>query len=444
MNQNNRLEYNVSHETLYSLIKICLLVVLIVSVISPINYNAIETVTGLTTDEYLLIEKDSEMILAGENYNKVTGIASITKLMSYYVFMEKIEKDKIDIDKAMVPISDEIVDNLAKNSDLSGVYFDYNQKYPLKTMLNLMLVYSDNGATKAIAEFLFKDEETAVKYMNDKAMELGMSNTRYYNTTGLTMRDYKNAQLNGSSPKDYNVSTAKEQLILAKSILKNEPQILDIVSKSYVTFKGTKLYNFDLMLKDGPYEYPGVKGLKTGSSLEAGYCFLGYFIDPITNKEYLSIVLDSSSQTKRFNDTTHLYNWLGTTEMKTIIEKDQKFNINIKGATKSIYEVKSNAQYQIPNGDENILERQQFVYNPQYFDENNKLITDIPAGETIGSYVYALADDDADGNEFESLTSEPNKIKVQVISDQKIKKEGIISKIFTGITNFYINVFETI
>lgn len=407
------------------------------------SFFAIEKIAGLTTDKYLLIDKDSEMILAGENYDTVSGIASITKLMSYDVYMDKITADKIDLKKTMIPVSDEIIDNLANDSALSGVFFNYGSKYPLNQMLDLMMVYSDNGATKAIGEYLFGSEEEAVVAMNKKAKKLGMEDTHYFNTTGLTMVDYKDAILKGTKKTDYNTSTAREQLVLAESVLDSYPQVLDIVGKSTIKFEGTELPSFNLMLPGLSYDYEGVAGLKTGSSIEAGYCFIGYFIDPTTKKEYLSIVLNSTTTTKRFNDTTYMYEWLGDTEMETLKPKGQEMELRIKGAKQSNYQVSVDAEYQIPKADPFTIERKQFEYNPEYFNENNKLIKDIPAGEIVGSYVYSIAEDDIEDNYFESLSSEQNTLKIQVVSATDIKKEGFIGSIFTGITSLFENVFES-
>lgn len=440
--QKNNSKYNVSHETLYQLFKVTLLLIAIIPMTMP-SFFAIEEIPGLTTDKYLLIDKDSEMILAGENYDKVSGIASITKLMSYDVYMAKIKADKVDINKTMIPVSDEIIDNLAKDSALSGVYFDYGSKYPLSQMLDLMMVYSDNGATKAIGEYLFGTEEEAVVAMNKKAKQLGMENTHYFNTTGLTMGDYKDAMLKGTKETDYNKSTAREQLVLAESVLDTYPEILDIVGKSTIKFEGTELPSFNLMLPGLSYEYEGVEGLKTGSSIEAGYCFIGYFVDPDTEKEYLSVVLNSVSTTKRFNDTTYLYEWIGDTEMETLKPKGEELELRVKGGKKSNYTVSVAADYQIPVADPFTLERQKFEYNRKYFNENDKLVKDIPAGEVIGSYVYAIAEEDVEENNFELLSSEPNKLKIQVVSATDIKKEGFIGSIFTGITSLFENIFES-
>lgn len=446
---------NVSRETLLIVFKISL-AILVIFPITFTNMNAIETVSGLEADKYLLIDKDSNVILAGENYDEVAGIASITKVMSYYVYMDKITEDGIDIDSATVPISDEIVDNFAKDPALSGVYFDYGDEYPLQDMFDLMLVYSDNGATKAIGESIYGTEEAAVEAMNAKAKELGMDNTTYYNTTGLTMSDYKDAILDGTTEDDYNVSTAREQLILAEHVLADYPQILDYVGQSTVDFNGYTLSSFNLMLPDLAYDYPGVVGLKTGSSIEAGYCFLGYYIDQTTGKEYLSIVLNSSDQNKRFNDTTYLYNWITDTEFQTLMNADQEMELPIKGARGNFFTVKTNAEYQIPSSDRINLERMEFEYNSEYFDEDKVLTKDIPEGGVVGSYVYKVADyDEEEGsseegetseispedNQIESLDSQPNKIKFSVVSTNEIKKEGFIGSIFTSFSTFFVNVF---
>ncbi len=443
MMNNNYSKCNVSRETLFHLYKVTIVLFIIITFVSP-NMLAISTVPGLTTNNYLIIEKNSEVILAGENYDEPAGIASVTKLMSYYVYMDKITSDDVDIDNTIIPVSDQIVDVFASDPGLSGVYFDYGDEYPLPQMFDLMLVYSDNGATKAIGEYLYGTEELAVEAMNSKAKQLGMENTVYYNTTGLTMSDYKEAKLKGTKSSDYNISTAREQLIMVKSLLSDYPQVLDIVGKSFVEFDGYTLPSFNLMLPELDYDYPGVIGMKTGSSNEAGYCFLGYYINPITNKEYLSIVLGSESTTKRFNDTTYLYNWLDEVEMDTLMLENEELSLPIKGATKPIYQVKTNSNYELPQSSASYnLERNEFQYNTKYFDGNNKLIKDIPEGEVVGSFVFKLAEDEVSENVFESLNSEPNSIKFQVVSTEVIKKEGIIGSVITGISNFYVNVFES-
>lgn len=440
-NKNKRC--NVSHETLLHAYKVLFLFLVLIPIISP-SFLAISTVDGLTTNEYLLIDKQSKVILAGENYDTPSGIASISKIMSYYVYMDKITADNIDIESTTIPISDEIVDNISKNSELSGVYFDYNTELPLTEMFDLMLVYSDNGATMAIGEYLFGSEEAAVVAMNEKAQTLGLENTTYYNTTGLTMSDYQNAMLEGSKPTDYNVSTAREQLELAESLLQTYPQILDIVGKSYVNYNGYTLANFNLMLPELDYDYPGVVGLKTGSSNEAGYCFLGYYINEETNEEFLSIVLNSTDRNKRFTDTTIIYNWLNEQEMETIMPAGSEFDLNISGSADAVYKVHTKDDYYFPITSDLNLERNQFVYNQQYFDADNKLIKDIPAGEVIGSFTYQIADDNVEENIVETIQSPKNTLNFEVVSDKDIKVDSTLGALFTATVDYYIKLYEGI
>lgn len=434
---------NVSHETLLPAYKVLFSFLLLITILSP-NLLAISTVDGLTTENYLLIDKQSKMIIAGENYDTQSGIASISKLMSYYVYMDKITADSIDIDKTMIPISDEIIDNISKNSELSGVYFDYGTELPLSQMFDLMLVYSDNGATMAIGEYLFGSEEQAVVAMNEKVKTLGLENTVYYNTTGLTMSDYQDAMLEGSKPTDYNVSTAREQLILAENLLDDYPEILDIVGKSYINYGSYQLASFNLMLPDLDYDYPGVVGLKTGSSIEAGYCFLGYYINEETNEEYLSIVLNSQDRNKRFNDTTYIYNWLNEEEMKTIMAAGTTTNLKISGSANGFYDVQTKEDYYIPATTSFNLERNQFNYNQTYFNDQNELVKDIPAGEVIGSFTYKIAEDDEQEDIVESVDAVANTINIEVTSTEDIKVETKIGRIISSLVDFYINVYDSI
>lgn len=417
------------------LLQLLLIIVLIPNFMVPLF--AVGTINNVEATSYLLVDRKSEIVLAGENYDQIRGIASITKLMSYYIIMTKVKEENIDLDKTIIKVNDDVVDNISSNSSLSGVFFDYGTKLPLRTMLNLMMVYSDNGATIAVAEQLFGSEEEFVELMNQQVQEWGLKNTKYYNSTGLTMSDYGTMILNGASKSDYNKSTAKEQLFIANHVINDFPEILDIVSQPYYKYKGENLKSYDLMLEGLEYSYSGVKGMKTGSSIEAGYCFLGYYVDPTDQHEYLSIVLNSPTTMMRFNDTTHIYQWAENQEYSMLAKEGTKFKVDIKGSRGGATNLYTNSDTMVASESNPQLVKTGIIYNPEYFNESNYLIKDIPEGEVVASVVYTSAVDDY---KVDSLRGTNGQILINLTSKKEIKEQGIIGKIKSALIEFLSEV----
>ncbi len=119
-------------------------------------------------------------------------------------------------------------------------------------------------------------EKEFVKMMNEKAKELGLKNTVYYNSTGLTPRN-----ADGKSTGKENVSSAADMAKLAKYAYETFPELDEIAAMEKYTMSKTELQNERevlttncLKIFDSKYYYPACTGLKTGTTPEAGKCLL--------------------------------------------------------------------------------------------------------------------------------------------------------------------------
>lgn len=115
-----------------------------------------------------------------------------------------------------------------------------------------------NDATVALAERIGGTETAFVELMNKKAKELGLKNTNFKNTTGLDEANH--------------YSSANDMAIIAKELVKHE-KILEF-SSIYETYLRTDTDNKFWLVNTNKLVrfYPGVDGLKTGYTEEAGYC----------------------------------------------------------------------------------------------------------------------------------------------------------------------------
>ncbi len=160
-------------------------------------------------------------------------------------------------------------------------------------LLALALIPSDNTAVIALISSAGLSEDDFVVLMNNKAKELGLKNTVFYDATGLNSD---------------NVSTAKEVAYLLKKALSNKT--IAELTKNY-TYKVTTIQGREKNVKStnellNYNDKVEVIGGKTGFNDLAGYCLGTQFI--FNNQKYISVVLNASSLNNRFNDTVKLVN----------------------------------------------------------------------------------------------------------------------------------------
>lgn len=408
------------------------------SQISVISLSA-TTYPYVEADAAMLMDANSGSILYGDNIDQQVGIASISKLMALYVCFDEMKEQNIALtDKATVSARAALL----KSQDLSisGAYFEEGQQITYEELIKLSLIYSDNTAILVLAENLSGSEQAHVDKMNQKAVELGMENSNFVDVTGLTMSSYGEVALENTKSTDYNKSSARDIGILTYNLLADYPEITDITKQTSIDYNGETLPSYNQMLPGGTYEYPGVTGLKTGSSGEAGYCFVGLYTDK-NDTEYISVVLGAGDDEARFSQTAVLYDWINTESVITYLSKDQKLTVNLNGDNKRNRSVYPKDNIKIISGEDVDMTLQSISYNPDYFDKNNNLTAEIPAGETIFTANYVPL---AENTIPSSIYSTDEIFTIQYVSRETIKKENILSRGVNQVTGFFKSLYDSI
>ena len=210
--------------------------------------------------------------------------ASMTKLLAVYVIYDAIKAGEISLDTAVV-IS-ENVSKLSNNLEYSNVPLPLGISVTVRELLDMVIIWSACAATVALAERLCGSEPAFVSRMNEKVYVLDI-NAQFFDSFGVSAKNY-------ISPKG--------MAHLARRLMIDYPQILEVSSKSSVTFRGVKYDNTNKLLGD----YPGVDGLKTGYTNAALYCFTG------TAKRgdcRIIVVVMGASFESRFPDTKTLFDY---------------------------------------------------------------------------------------------------------------------------------------
>ena len=206
----------------------------------------------LSSPSCILTEAGTGRVIFEKNADERRPVASVTKIMTILLTLEAIDEGRVDADDSV------LVSPRASGMGGSQVFLDANRSYRLSDLLKSVIVASANDAAVALAEHLCGAEEAFVRRMNERAVELGLTNTHYVNCTGLpaeghytTARDvaHLSAQLD-RHPLYYTFST-----IWMDELRHSSGRI-------------TQLTNTNRLVRF----YPGCDGYKTGSTNEARYC----------------------------------------------------------------------------------------------------------------------------------------------------------------------------
>lgn len=170
--------------------------------------------------------------------------------------------------------------------------------------------------------------------MKEKLKEWGITGTKVVNVSGLDNSDLGGNIYPGSSPEDTNLFSALDIVTIARHLILDYPQVLDITSLSAYNFGGYIYYSTNQMLSDGTHARNGVDGLKTGTSDSAGASFVA--TTKQANMRIITVVLNANdgvtTPENRFVATNDLMNYVYSNfSLVPLVKKGQTFeNSNIK------------------------------------------------------------------------------------------------------------------
>ena len=238
--------------------------------------------SGTPVDEFfrpkadIVIDAHTGAILYGDNIDAPRDSGSMAKLMTVYVLLRAIKEGKLDYDTQITATERDVA--ISQNQKLSNSPIVAGAKYKVSTLLNMIFVPSSSAATIMIANKVSDgDPDKFLDLMNQRAQEIGMTNTKWNNPNGAPT-----AVLDGYyNPTRYdqhaiNQTTARDMAILGYHLVNEFPEILNYTKNAKITlFEGTDYEetheNYNYSLEGGRYSLKGADGLKTGSSPTADY-----------------------------------------------------------------------------------------------------------------------------------------------------------------------------
>ena len=234
----------------------------------------------------LLLDAASGEVLEEHNSHEALPPASMVKIMTAYTVMKRIQEGSIKLTD-MVTVS-------ANASRVGGsqVYLKQDEQFPVSELLDALLVQSANDAATALAEHIGGATSGFVEMMKAEAKAIGMDESDFHSPHGLPPG--KDQQPDVVSAADFGK--------LARAILKDFPQLLEITAKQQQPFRNGEfiMMNHNHLLRT----FQGCDGLKTGFYNKAGFSIAA--TAQRNGLRMIAVVMGCEGRKKRDDETARL------------------------------------------------------------------------------------------------------------------------------------------
>ncbi len=199
----------------------------------------------------VLADLDSGRLLFATNPDERRPIASVTKIMTALVVLERTDPDEV------VTVSEEAAG--PRIAGISGLGLQAGERIRVRELLYALLLQSANDAAEALAEHVSGSVDAFVDLMNARTVGLGLTRTRFDSPNGLDDEGY---------------STARDLVRLTRAAI-DVPGFAELVATRVHTVRSPTagpriVQNRNALL----WLYPGAIGVKTGFTTPAGFCLV--------------------------------------------------------------------------------------------------------------------------------------------------------------------------
>lgn len=301
-----------------------------------------------------LYEPESGVFLYSKNENERLPMASTTKIMTAIVVAEACEPEEI------VKIAPEAV-----GIEGSSAYLSAGECFSVEELLYALLLSSANDAAAALAYHVAGSIDGFATLMNEKAAELGLSDTHFSNPHGLDDSEH--------------YTTAHDLALIAACAVKNDRlrQICSTYKKSFVSEERSRTYvNHNKLLNS----YDGSIGMKTGFTKKSGRCLVG--AAERGGLTFISVTLDAPSD---WSDHRQMLDY-GYDKLEKITfarAGDYSYDLKLLEGEAASVRVQSmdDASVILPRGEYEVKE---YIKLPRY------TVAPVKRGDILGTVVFTL------------------------------------------------------
>ncbi|MCX8130194.1 MAG: D-alanyl-D-alanine carboxypeptidase [Clostridia bacterium] len=351
--------------------------------------------SDLKAKSAVLMDANTGTVLFDKNSHEKLPFASVTKVMTMLLVMEAIDSGKVNYDD-QVPVSIHAYEMGGSQIDL-----DPREVFSVHDLLKALAIQSANDAAVALAEKVAGSEEAFVQKMNEKAAQLGMKNTKFLDSNGLTDEGH--------------YSSAYDIALMSRELISKHPDIIKYSSTWHETIRDgkTTLDNTNKLIKF----YDGCDGLKTGFTTKAGFCLSA--TAKRNDMRLISVVLGAPNSNTRFAETRKLLDTGFKNYIVSILNKkgeevtDVEIKKGLKTSVKGIY--KEDARFLLEKGDHGKIEHEVKI------QEN--ITAPLKAGQKIGEVLYKVGDKEIG--------------KAEIVAESDVDKASVIRLFFRMVVSWF-------
>ncbi len=261
-------------------LRICLLSLLLTVSGIAAAQNIIPEPPSIDATGYLLIDADTERVLAGTEVDATLPPASLTKIMTSFVAAGELAAGRISITDE-VPIS-----VAAWRTPGSRMFIREGTTVALGELLKGIVIQSGNDASVAVAEYIAGSETAFAGMMNQQAQALGMHASQFQNATGL--------------PNEGHYTSVRDLATLTRALISRYPDHYASYAERSFKFNDIEQPNRNRLL----WRDRTVDGVKTGHTEAAGYCLVASALRD--GMRLITVVMGTTSDEARMRETQKL------------------------------------------------------------------------------------------------------------------------------------------
>ena len=351
----------------------------------------------LDLKSYILIEPNTNTVIASFNEDAPIEPASMTKVMSSYVVADQIANDFLSLDDSV------LISEKAWRMEGSRMFIEAGKKVSVSDLLKGIIIQSGNDASVALSEYVGGTERGFVDLMNAYASSLNMNNTIFQNSTGL--------------PDDNHFSSAQDLAILTSNLIKKFPDIYSFYKEKQFTYNDIKQLNRNKLL----WRDDSSDGVKTGHTEAAGYCLVGSA--KRGDMRLITVVAGSDSDNNRFLASQRLleYGFRFFATQKVLNANQEYKKINIWGGVEKTLGLGVLEDISIT------LPRTSFKDLTVNYNYSNNIQAPIEVGQKIGT--------------LEIVSNDEVVFSTNLVALENIKSKGFFGRLWSKFLLWILSLF---
>lgn len=357
---------------------------------------------AIAAKAWILMDADTGAVITEHAADERMAPASLTKMMTGYVLSEAVRTGKVKWEDTVRITPNSWAQNPAFIGS-SLMWVEINTDVSYRDLNYGLVISSGNDASVAIAEGLAGSQEAFADMMNQQAARLGLTNTHFVNAHGLP------------DPEHY--TTARDLAILSRAMIADHPQDYAVYAQTHFTYNNIRQMNRNELLGE-----PGVDGIKTGHTAEAGFCLVSSAARG--DMRLVAVVLGTASRAARTEESRKLLTYgFSFYETAVVLQPGAKVGTaHVWGGTVEDVElgVARGVHVTVPRGRAKDIKA-------LAVDMHTAVEAPVAAGQELGRVSVSL-----DGKE---IRSEP------LVALQPVEAGGFFTRFWDALVLFFLQLF---